>query len=163
MENLEDYLNPQRVLIYNNNNKEEILRLLVKTFIHTHVFNDETILLNSILEREKIISTGIGIGFAVPHTRIEGVKKPALSIAKCDPPLEYTSIDNQPVHTIVMFVMPPGSHKKYLRILSYVVIVIKSDNFNMQIPLCHTCQEIYDLFKYSFRAIREKQADKNFK
>ena len=159
MENLEKYLNPQRVLLYTKGDKKEVLTKLIKTFIHTDVYADESELQAAIFEREKVISTGIGIGFAVPHTRLKGVKNPALAIAKCDPPIAYKSIDNQPVHTIVMFVMPRGSHREYLKMLSLVVMVIKSDNFNMQMPLCHSSQEIHDLFKYSFQAIRQKHKD----
>jgi mannitol/fructose-specific phosphotransferase system IIA component (Ntr-type) len=98
-----------------------------------------------IVKRENLMSTGIGLGIAVPHVRVPGIKKPFIIVGVSPEGIsDYQAIDNQPVHIIVMIIVEQGAHKKYISILSSVVEYLKKPGIREKI--CETT-EVEHLFR----------------
>ena len=71
-------------------------------------------------EREKLGSTSIGKGVAIPHARIQNIEYPFLSIIILDEPVEFDNIDNLDVDIIVSIIVPEKNYSKHLELLAYL-------------------------------------------
>ena len=71
-------------------------------------------------EREKLGSTSIGKGVAIPHARIQEIEYPFLSIIILDEPVEFDNIDSLDVDIIVSIIVPEKNYSKHLELLAYL-------------------------------------------
>lgn len=83
----------------------------------------------SLLEREKLASTGLGYGVAVPHGRIEGLKTPTAALIRLTEPLPFDSPDGKPVDLMVVLLIPDNVTQKHLEILSEVAEMFSDTPF----------------------------------
>lgn len=72
-------------------------------------FGRQDAVLDALIERERIGSTGIGCGVAIPHIKIEGLKRMYAVLARLEKPVHFDSIDNQPVDIIFTLLAPADS------------------------------------------------------
>jgi fructose-specific phosphotransferase system IIA component len=82
-----------------------------------------------ILERENIMSTGVGKGFAFPHAKTDAVVQPVGALITLDEPVEYQALDNKPVNIIFMLLGQESAVGTHLRLLSRVSRLMNSDDF----------------------------------
>lgn len=110
--------------------KEEILKkmasLIVKNSVQTVQENE---LVENIMAREKIASTGIGLGIAIPHARIEGGEKITMSISLLKNPIHFDSIDGEPVKLIIMVTAPMEKGKEYLEMIATLMRAFKNQDY----------------------------------
>lgn len=78
-----------------------------------------TALLAALQKRERLGSTGIGQGVAIPHTRIEGIEKPRVCLARLKKPVEFDSIDGLPVDIVLMLITPDAEANRHLNVLAH--------------------------------------------
>lgn len=83
----------------------------------------------SLLEREKLASTGLGYGVAVPHGRIEGLKSPTAALVRLREPLPFGSPDGKPVDLMVVLLIPDNVTQKHLEILSEIAEMFSDTPF----------------------------------
>lgn len=76
--------------------------------------------LKAVLEREAVMSTGIGKGVALPHARIQTVKELKIAVFLLRNELDFESLDNEPVKIIFMVAVPESMKDIYLKVLSAV-------------------------------------------
>lgn len=81
---------------------------------------DQKNILNSLVEREKLGSTAIGQGIAIPHARITGIKKPLLVIGTSEQGVEFDSLDGEPVHVIFLILSPKDEAGLHLKMLATI-------------------------------------------
>ena len=81
----------------------------------------------AIHDRERILSTGIGQGIAIPHAKIASVTKFVAAIGISKTGVDFDSLDDKPAHIIVMIAGPEGQSEEYLRILSRFTAVLKNE------------------------------------
>jgi len=86
---------------------------------------DRERLLQAVLEREKIVSTGIGLGVAVPHAKIAEVSEFVVAYGRSRLGIDFGSIDDRPVHHVVLIVGPPDRQQRYLQFLATVTLKLK--------------------------------------
>ena len=101
--------------------KEEIIREMVDLLYKSHKVQDKQKLLKSIIEREQLMSTGVGDGVAIPHGKAEGVEELAAAFGITRGGIDFQSIDDKPVHIVFLLVGPinqPGPHLKALSRIS---------------------------------------------
>src|SRR5262245_16751624 len=87
--------------------KNEALRLLVDHLVATKHIKNGNILLKTLLEREKLGSTGLEKGIAVPHSRSMMVDKLTLLFARAPEGIDFDAIDGKPVELIFLILAPP--------------------------------------------------------
>ena len=71
-------------------------------------------------EREKLGSTSIGKGVAIPHARIQNIEYPFLSIIILDEPVEFDNIDSLDVDIIISIIVPDKNYSNHLELLAYL-------------------------------------------
>ncbi len=77
-------------------------------------------LLEALLEREMLGSTGIGHGVAIPHAKIKGIDRVIVGFARSKKGVDFQSLDNKPVHLFFLIVAPVNSTKMHLNVLSSI-------------------------------------------
>lgn len=127
-------LSTDRVVILTETDKTTLLTKLVDLLAESPMVKNRDALLNGILAREELMSTGIGFGVGVPHVRIDSVSDLVMAVAVSKLPIkDYSSLDNQPVHIVCMLAARSDQHAKYIRTLSAVSSRLKDEETRKQI------------------------------
>lgn len=139
MKNIKDYLTEDSIAIMHNSNHDEVIEKLLSLASSSDKVRNHDKLRELIIERETIISTGIGVGLAIPHTRHEIVSDFVISAVLIQEGCDWNSIDNIPVRFAIMIASPLDTHREYLRILAQTVLFWKDQNkrenvFNAKTP-----------------------------
>jgi mannitol/fructose-specific phosphotransferase system IIA component (Ntr-type) len=124
--------------------KEQALLELIDLISGTGRVQDIENLRKSIFYREELMSTGIGLGIAVPHVRIEGVTDPVVAVGICPEGIsDYESIDDELVRIVVMIVAGKQQHKTYIKLLAGIVERLKTGNVIDRLCASRDPEEIY--------------------
>lgn len=115
---LRDHLAPAQVIDLEATNKRDALLEMVDAVATTDAVSNRDELLDAVRAREKILSTGIGLGIAIPHARIGSVERFVVAVGRHSAGLEFESIDQRPVHIVVLIAGPKDTQKPYLELLA---------------------------------------------
>jgi len=85
-------------------------------------------LFDALNDRESLGSTGLGNGIAVPHGKVAGLKGVVAVFMKLDTPVEFESVDDQPVDLVMMLLAPMGSGADHLKALARVARILRTDS-----------------------------------
>lgn len=100
--------------------KKRILEV-ISQIASTHLPNiDEAAILSSLMCREKLGSTGIGNGIAIPHGRLEGLEHVTAVLLTCKPSVEFDAIDNKPVDIFFAIFVPEEQAQGHLQTLATI-------------------------------------------
>lgn len=145
---LSDYLRPDFVALgLEADSKEELLEKMVELAARNPHVQDRTKVQNAIFEREKIMSTGVGKGFAIPHGKTDAVDDIVLSFAVTAQPIDYASMDNEPVRLVLLLVSRDNLVGQRLKLLSRASKVMNNDEAREALLNAKSVQEILDIFR----------------
>ena len=130
---LEHIIPRERVVFLKATTKAEALGEMVAVAAREPQVRDEAKLLEAILEREKIMSTGIGLGIAVPHAKISFVSDFVVSFGKAAEGLQFNSLDGNPVQFVVLIAGPVGEQERYLQLLARITLKLKEQSVRRQL------------------------------
>jgi PTS system nitrogen regulatory IIA component len=85
-------------------------------------------LFEALSDRESLGSTGLGNGIAVPHGKVAGLKRVAAVFIKLATPVDFESVDDQPVDLVMMLLAPVGAGADHLKALARVARVLRTDS-----------------------------------
>ncbi|MCW8109450.1 PTS IIA-like nitrogen regulatory protein PtsN [Alteromonas ponticola] len=102
------------------NSKKRILEIISRTAAEQNSSIEEDEVLNSLLSREKMGSTGIGNGIALPHGRLPGLEKVIAIVVTSEPPIDFDAIDNKPVDIFFALLVPEEQTDGHLQTLAMV-------------------------------------------
>lgn len=102
---------------------------------------------DAVIEREKIMSTGVGKGLAIPHGKTAGIEETLAAFAMLKEPVDYEAIDEQPVNMIFLLVGPQSSNSMHIKLLSRISRLMNNSDFRNRLQECKTSEEIIDQFK----------------
>lgn len=145
MKNMTDIIEKDAIAIMENVEHKAVIDKLLELLKNSNKITSHTKLRELILERENIISTGIGVGLAIPHTRRNIIKDfVASAVLIRGTGCEWNSIDNLPVNFAILIASPQDTHKEYLKILANSVLVWKNEDKRNKILSAKNEAEIYD-------------------
>ena len=101
-------------------------------------------LFQSMVARERLGSTGIGKGVAVPHCRVNGLNRVYGCLIKLNFSVDYDSIDNQPVDLIFALIVPDVQNDDHEKTLAYVTKVLQRANSREKLRACRNNQQLYN-------------------
>lgn len=139
-------LSADRIVDLNSSEKMPVLREMVELISHSDLVEDPDALFDAIVAREKIMSTGIGIGIAVPHVKISSIKGFVMALGRKNDGIEFDALDGRPVQLVVMIGAPEREQENYLRVLARVVATFKNHAFLDKVLKAHSPSEILSLF-----------------
>lgn len=134
--------------------KDELLKNAVKLMCRSGIINNEKEYLNSVMEREKESTTGVGNGIAIPHGRCKAVDKAGLAAIVLNKPVEYEALDNKPVELLFLIAAPEDKGNVHLEILSKLAMMLMDQEFTFKLINSRTAEEF-------IRAIDEAEENKN--
>lgn len=94
-------------------------------------------------ERERLGSTGVGTGVAIPHARLEGLKHVVGVFATLETPLDYDSVDERPVDLVALLVAPTDSGSEHLRALAQVSRRLRREDVRAQLRAAPNGQSLF--------------------
>ena len=145
---LTNYLKPEYIAVgLSAATKEELLTKMVDLASkNPHVIDKEKVR-TAILERERIMSTGVGKGFAIPHGKTDAVNDIVLAFATTAEPVDYAAMDNEPVRLVLLLVSRDSDVGSRLRLLSRASKVMNSDAARKSLIDAKTAEEILEIFR----------------
>jgi PTS system nitrogen regulatory IIA component len=99
-------------------------------------------LLEVLLEREALQSTGIGEGVAIPHGKMAGLDRLVASFARSPEGIDFDSIDGQPTHHFFLLVVPEHSGGRYLKALARISRFFRDAAFRQQLVEAETLDDV---------------------
>ena len=131
----------------NGTGKEEVINELIELFKDDPRVNDLDKVREAVLEREKIMSTGVGKGFAIPHGKTNHVNEILGAFGKTTKPIDYQSLDQQPVHLVFLLVGKDNLVSTHIKLLSRISRMMNKDEFRNSLIKAKSNEEILELFK----------------
>jgi len=102
-------------------------------------------LLQVLLEREKLGSTGIGDGIALPHGKLKELDHLCISFGRSTKGLDFDSIDEKPAYVFFLLLAPENSAGVHLKALAKISRMLKDGNFRRRLMGAQSGQEIYEM------------------
>ncbi|WP_001177161.1 PTS IIA-like nitrogen regulatory protein PtsN [Vibrio sp. RC586] len=110
-----------------------------------HTGQNATELFECMLSREKMGSTGIGNGIAIPHARMSDSEKAIAVLVQCEEPIEFDSIDNRPVDLLFALLVPEDQCKEHLKTLACMAERLNDKQILKQLRNAESDQELYNI------------------
>ncbi len=127
----------------NAREKKGVLEELVTAIISHEPSINKGTLVKVLLERERLGSTGIGDGVAIPHGKYNGISRPLISFGRSREGLDFDSMDGQPAHLFFLLVAPEDSANIHLKVLATIARILKNSAFRKTLMEAPTRKEIY--------------------
>ena len=128
MIDLSGLLEPSRAVDLAAGTREEAIRELCRVLGRSPEVGDAAALEAAVLEREAAISTGIGLGIAVPHAKIPSVREFVLALGRSRGGIDFQALDGGPVRIVVLIAGPEGRQARYLQVLAGVTLRLKEES-----------------------------------
>jgi len=126
--------------------KEDLINEMVNTLSGLVDEDQLEEIRRSVLEREEIMSTGVGKSLAIPHGKVKSIESNYASFAILEEPIDYDSIDGKPVQLVFLLVGPEAKNSVHIKLLSRISRLMNSTTFREELEKCETPQEIYNTF-----------------
>ena len=110
-------------------NKEEAIEKFINSLERTGTIKEPNALKDALLEREKLGTTGIGQGIAMPHARSSAIKDLTVAFFRSEKGIDFKSMDSEPVHLIFLLLAPVTAGGPYLKLLAKISRLLRSDDF----------------------------------
>lgn len=128
-------------------NKEEALKELTELLFHAGFLSNAEEFLKDVYYRESLGATGIGNGIAIPHGKSQYVSRTSLALGKLEKGIEWETLDDSPVHFIILFaVTEQDKDSAHIRLLSQVATKLADDEICAQLIHAETPEQVYQIF-----------------
>jgi PTS system nitrogen regulatory IIA component len=129
-----DILSPRSVLVgLQGESKEEIIKELVDSLEPGTVVTDREKVLQAVVEREKIMSTGIGDGIAIPHGKSDAVTRLAAALGIHKRGVDFEALDGEPAYVFFLLVSPANVSGPHIKALARISRLLKNDDFKKRL------------------------------
>ena len=140
---LTDFITPQLIkLELAATQKVDAIKELITLLDKAGYVSDSEAFLKSVLEREKVGSTGIGKGIAIPHSRTATVREVVVAVGRSSEGIEFEALDNKPVHLIFLIAAPIESGGLYLKALARLSRLLRYQEFRNELMEAKTVEEV---------------------
>jgi mannitol/fructose-specific phosphotransferase system IIA component (Ntr-type) len=131
---LTELLTPDRVRIpLLGAGKPELIEELVSVLVADGSIGEPAEVLRAVLDREEVLSTGIGNGVAIPHGKSEGVSSLVLAAGVTSRPVDFEALDGDPVSLLFLLVGPGAAAGDHVKALSRISRLLRRDRFRRRL------------------------------
>ncbi|MBI3993156.1 MAG: PTS sugar transporter subunit IIA [Candidatus Lambdaproteobacteria bacterium] len=143
-----EYLSPPTIdLQMEASSKEEVLSRLVDVLVRNALLPAENRLLDALLEREGLGSTGIGHGVAIPHGRTAEIAHPTVVLGRTLKPIDFDAIDGQPTRLFFLLVAPENGGDDHLFLLARIARLMKDAHTRDRLMTVETPDDVLALLR----------------
>lgn len=144
---LAQYMDSNLIAFIQADTRDESLHQLVEQAFKAGKLKDKDLFYNAIIAREKIVSTGIGMGVAIPHAKLPHFDHFFIAIGVLQKPIEWNALDKAPVRLIFMIGGPDDKQTEYLQLLSHLTQFIKDEERRKKILNLNNTKAIIEMFQ----------------
>ncbi|MGM0509204.1 MAG: PTS sugar transporter subunit IIA [Fusobacteriota bacterium] len=144
---LNNLINKDSIVFLETSEMKDTIDKLVNKAYELGKINNIKEFENAVLEREKIVSTGIGFGIAIPHSKMDNINDFFIIVGKNKKGLDWDAIDRKPVSTVFLIGGPNGQQKKYLKLIARLTLLIKNEKRRKKLFESETAEEIIKIFE----------------
>lgn len=127
--------------------KEDVINELVDLLANDERVTNIEKLRTAVHEREKIMSTGVGKGFAIPHGKTDAVKEIVAAFGRSKKPIDFAALDEQPVYLVFLLVGKDNLVGPHIKLLSRISRMMNKDEFRNNLLQAATADELYTIFQ----------------
>jgi PTS system nitrogen regulatory IIA component len=130
---------------FTGNTKKQVLEELVEALASNKGKIDKVEILNALLEREKLGSTGIGDGVAIPHGKLNGLDNIILLFGKSGQGVDFDAIDGKPVCLVFLLVAPADSAGLHLKALARLSRMLREKEFKNSLLMASDSETLFKI------------------
>jgi PTS system nitrogen regulatory IIA component len=123
--------------------KRAVLSELSEIFTRSHPGIQNEAMVEVLLEREKLGSTGIGDGIAIPHGKLKGLDSLVISFGRSREGIEFDAIDGKPVYLFFLLMAPESSTGQHLKALAKISRMLKDQEFRNSLLSAKNAEDLY--------------------
>lgn len=141
-----DYMNEKLInLNLNSKNRDEVLFELSELLEKSENINSvEKDVYKALVEREKLGSTGIGKGVAIPHAKTESASKLTIALGISRKGIDFNSLDDEDINLFFVFASPNKDSRIYLKVLARISRLIREKEFRDNLMKCSSAKQILE-------------------
>ncbi len=124
-------------------NKADVLQELVNTIIQGGLKLDPSVVIEVLQQREKLGSTGIGDGVAIPHGKIPALEELVVAFGRSKEGISFDAVDGKPVHLFFLLLAPENSSGQHLKALAKISKMLKAVNFRKKLLEAKSRGDLY--------------------
>jgi PTS system nitrogen regulatory IIA component len=145
--NLSDILTPERIALAMRAASKKRALEGISELIASDTDLNSTVVFQSLIERERIGSTGIGENIAIPHGRLKGLKKPVGAFAVLEQEIDFDAIDQKPVNIIFALLVPEEATDEHLQLLAQLAKIFSNNQVKEKLLGASSPENALLLFK----------------
>lgn len=146
---ISDFLDENLVLFLETPDRNEAIKLIVERLKAQKKITDEKKFYEAILNREAVVSTGIGMGVAIPHAKLPELSDFFIAVGIQKKGIDWGALDNLPVTLIFLIGGPDDKQAQYLKILSQLTLALRDQDRRKKMLTYTSPKEIINLFENS--------------
>jgi fructose-specific phosphotransferase system IIA component len=127
--------------------KNDIINAIIDLAASQDRVLDKEKVREAIFEREKIMSTGVGAGFAIPHAKSDAVSDIVAAFAVTAQPIDYQSLDDQPVRIVFLLVGRENMVGPHIKLLSRISRLMNNEDFRKRLLEAATPADVLEIFR----------------
>jgi len=132
---------------FKSENKDEVINELIDLLNGDNRVVDLEEVRKCVFDREKIMSTGVGKGFAIPHGKTNSVNDIIAVFGKSEKPIEYNSLDGEPVNLVFLMIGKDTLVSKHIKLLSRISRLMNNDQFRKKLIEANSEESILKIFE----------------
>ncbi len=143
-----DVLKPSMIkLDVESKTKEELFEEMVQLFVENGLVPDREVAVETLLERERKMSTGIAPGFALPHGKLEGISGVQMALGVIRRGMDFEALDDEPVYVVIVLFSEAGNPVPHIEALSEIGRLLSVPGFVDRIRGAKTPQEVLQIIR----------------
>ena len=141
-----DFLTPDRVIAnLTEKEKSSVLKEMADQLAESEASLDAAQVLGVLEDREKISTTAIGEGVAIPHGKLPTVQKVSALFARSSQGVDFASLDGEPTHLFFTLIAPQDAAADHLKALARISRLLKDPDLRHRLLAAKTSQELYNI------------------
>ena len=143
---IKDFLKNEDVFLdVSENSKKQTLEKIA-TLCAEHTQLEEQVIFGALVERERLGTTGVGHGVAIPHARLANLKELYGAFVRAKP-IDFESVDGQPVDLLFVLLVPEDSGADHLKALARISKLLRDEEVCAQLRQAQTPEDVINLIK----------------
>lgn len=146
---LSELINVNNILFLNTDDMEDTINILAKNAFESNKISNKEVFVQAVLEREELVSTGIGLGVALPHAKLTNIEDFFIIVGINKEGIDWDAIDRNPVGLVFLIGGPEkeDSPREYLQLISKLMLLIKNRDRRLMLLNAKDENEVATIFE----------------
>lgn len=125
--------------------KEEVIRELVELASKSKLVKDHDELIKAVLEREKLVTTGVGYSVAFPHAKTKAIKGIVIAFGRSKAGIDFDAMDKKPVNLFFLIAAPEDAIGAHLNVMARLSYIMKNEQIREKLSKTNNPKELLEI------------------